>query len=63
MLELSDILSFAMLVALLVMSLGPNGVLIAKTVSLSGRGAGAAKVAGFVCAFYLHGCCRFSASR
>ncbi|MDD9856806.1 MAG: LysE family translocator [Gammaproteobacteria bacterium] len=55
MLELSDILSFAAVAALLVMSPGPNGVLIAKTVSLSGRGAGAANVAGFVSAFYLHG--------
>lgn len=55
MLELSDTLSFAVVAALLVMSPGPNGVLIAKTVSLSGRGAGVANVAGFVGAFYLHG--------
>ena len=54
-LELSGILSFAVVAALLVMSPGPNGVLIAKTVSLSGRRAGAANVAGFVSAFYLHG--------
>lgn len=55
MLELSNLLSFTVVAALLVMSPGPNGVLIAKTVSLSGRGAGAANVAGFVSAFYLHG--------
>jgi len=55
MLELSSILSFTVVAALLVMSPGPNGVLIAKTVSLSGRGAGVANVAGFVSAFYLHG--------
>jgi threonine/homoserine/homoserine lactone efflux protein len=41
--------------ALLVMSPGPNGVLIAKTVPTSGRVAGFANVAGFVSAFYLHG--------
>jgi len=55
MFELSNILSFTVVASLLVMSPGPNGVLIAKTVSLSGRGAGAANVVGFVCAFYLHG--------
>lgn len=55
MFELSNILGFAVVAALLVMSPGPNGVLIAKTVSLSGRRAGVANVAGFVSAFYLHG--------
>ena len=55
MFELSNILSFAVVAALLVMSPGPNGVLIAKTVSLSGRRAGVANVTGFVSAFYLHG--------
>jgi threonine/homoserine/homoserine lactone efflux protein len=48
-------LAFAGVAALLVMSPGPNGVLIAKTVPTSGRGAGFANVAGFVVAFYLHG--------
>ncbi|MGF1592216.1 MAG: LysE family translocator [Kiloniellaceae bacterium] len=48
-------LAFAGVAALLVMSPGPNGVLIAKTVPTSGRGAGFANVAGFVAAFYLHG--------
>jgi len=38
-----------------VISPGPNGVLIAKTVPTSGRVAGLANVAGFVTAFYLHG--------
>jgi threonine/homoserine/homoserine lactone efflux protein len=52
---LSDILAFAFVAALLVMSPGPNGVLIAKTVPTSGRAAGFANVAGFVTAFYLHG--------
>ena len=37
------------------MSPGPNGLLIAKTVPLSGKAAGYANIAGFVAAFYLHG--------
>lgn len=53
--ELLHILAFAGVAALLVMSPGPNGVLIAKTVPTSGRAAGFANVAGFVAAFYLHG--------
>ena len=51
----SEILSFAVVAALLVMSPGPNGVLIARTVPTSGRAAGFANIAGFVTAFYLHG--------
>jgi len=53
--ELFHVLSFALVAALLVMSPGPNGVLIAKTVPTSGRAAGFANVGGFVAAFYLHG--------
>lgn len=53
--DLSDILAFAVVAGLLVMSPGPNGVLIAKTVPTSGRAAGFANVAGFVTGFYLHG--------
>lgn len=53
--ELVHILAFAGVAALLVMSPGPNGVLIAKTVPTSGRAAGFANVAGFVAGFYLHG--------
>lgn len=49
------VLGFAGVATLLVMSPGPNGVLIAKTVPTSGRAAGFANVAGFVAAFYLHG--------
>lgn len=48
-------LGFAAVAGLLVMSPGPNGVLIAKTVPTSGRAAGFANIAGFVAAFYLHG--------
>ncbi len=53
--ELPNLLNFAIVATLLVMSPGPNGVLIAKTVPLSGKVAGIANVVGFVCAFYLHG--------
>ncbi|NOR61774.1 MAG: LysE family transporter [Rhodobacteraceae bacterium] len=51
----SEIITFTMVASLLVMSPGPNGVLLAKTVPTSGRAAGFANVAGFVAAFYLHG--------
>ena len=51
----AEILTFVVVAALLVMSPGPNGVLIAKTVPTSGRAAGFANIAGFVAAFYVHG--------
>ncbi len=51
----TQFVSFTLVTALLVMSPGPNGVLIAKTVPTSGRVAGFANIAGFVTAFYLHG--------
>lgn len=53
--ELTTLLSFTFLAVLLVVSPGPNGVLIAKTVPTSGKAAGFANVAGFVAAFYIHG--------
>ena len=53
--DLSDVLAFAVVAGLLVLSPGPNGVLIARTVPTSGRAAGFANVAGFVTGFYLHG--------
>jgi len=53
--DLATLLSFTFLAVLLVVSPGPNGVLIAKTVPTSGKAAGFANVAGFVAAFYLHG--------
>jgi len=53
--EFTQIVSFIVVASLLVMSPGPNGILIAKTVPLSGKAAGFANVAGFVAAFYLHG--------
>ncbi|MFV0385826.1 LysE family translocator [Paracoccus sp. (in: a-proteobacteria)] len=51
----SDVLTFVVIATLLVISPGPNGVLIARTVPGSGRRAGFANVAGFITAFYLHG--------
>jgi threonine/homoserine/homoserine lactone efflux protein len=53
------IMSFTVVAALLVISPGPNGVLIAKTVPTSGRLAGFSNIAGFVTAFYLHGTLSF----
>lgn len=53
--SLADILTFVVVAGLLVMSPGPNGVLIARTVPTSGRQAGFANVLGFIAAFYLHG--------
>src|SRR6188768_4590167 len=41
--------------ALLIMSPGPNGVLIAKTVPTSGKAAGFANIGGFALAFLIHG--------
>ncbi|MCE0492743.1 LysE family translocator [Vibrio salinus] len=53
--ELHSTIAFSVIAALLVMSPGPNGFLIAKTVSSSGRQSGFANVWGFVAAFYVHG--------
>ena len=53
--SLAELLSFTSVAALLVMSPGPNSVLVTKTVPASGRIAGFANIVGFVAAFYLHG--------
>ncbi len=53
--DFATLVSFTFIAALLVMSPGPNGVLVAKTVPTSGKAAGFANVAGFVAAFYVHG--------
>lgn len=50
-----QILSFVFVAALLVISPGPNGLLIAKTVPVSGKAAGFANIAGFISAFFVHG--------
>ena len=51
----TDILTFMAVASLLVMSPGPNGVLIAKTLPTSGRAAAFANIGGFVSAMFLHG--------
>ncbi|WCN09596.1 LysE family translocator [Marinomonas mediterranea] len=53
--DLSNVISFALVASLLVMSPGPNGLLIAKTVPISGKSAGFANIFGFVAAFFLQG--------
>lgn len=53
--DFAQILTFTVVATLLVISPGPNGVLIVKSVTTSGKAAGFANVAGFVGAFYLHG--------
>lgn len=57
--DAATLLTFTLVAGLLVISPGPNGVLIAKTVPTSGKLAGFANVAGFVSAFYLHGLLSF----
>lgn len=53
--DINNIITFVAVATLLVISPGPNGFLIAKTVPLSGQKAGFANIAGFVGAFYVHG--------
>lgn len=53
--DLNNIFAFIAVATLLVISPGPNGFLIAKTVPLSGQKAGFANIGGFVAAFYVHG--------
>lgn len=48
-------LSFLLIISLMVMSPGPNGALILKTVPLLGKKHGYVNVAGIFTAFYLHG--------
>ena len=53
--DINNIITFVGVASLLVISPGPNGFLIAKTVPLFGQKAGFANVWGFVAAFYVHG--------
>ncbi|WP_018016487.1 LysE family translocator [Teredinibacter turnerae] len=53
--DINNIITFIAVAALLVISPGPNGFLIAKSVPVSGQKAGFANVWGFVGAFYVHG--------
>lgn len=52
---LTTLISFAIMASLLVISPGPNGLLIAKIVPTSGKNAGFAAVMGFMASFYLQG--------
>ncbi|WP_136254283.1 LysE family translocator [Onishia niordana] len=53
--DIVNLLTFVFVATLLVISPGPNGVLVAKTVPISGRKAGFSNVWGVVAAFYVHG--------
>jgi len=53
--DINNILTFIIVATLLVISPGPNGLLITKTVPLFGAKAGFANIGGFVIAFYVHG--------
>jgi len=53
--DITNIITFITVATLLVVSPGPNGFLITKTVPLSGKKAGFANIWGFVAAFYVHG--------
>lgn len=53
--ETNSVIPFIAIATLLVMSPGPNGFLIAKTVSTSGKTFGFINTWGFVAAFYIHG--------
>ncbi|WP_460225689.1 LysE family translocator [Aurantivibrio infirmus] len=55
MMDILQIFSFIVVATLLVISPGPNGVLIARTVPIAGRNAGFVNISGFVAAFCLHG--------
>jgi threonine/homoserine/homoserine lactone efflux protein len=54
-LDIYTIVTFFLIVSLLVMSPGPNGALLLKTVPVSGRKHGYMNVMGIVVAFYFHG--------
>lgn len=53
--ETVNIITFLGLAALLVISPGPNGLLITQTVPFYGKKAGFLNITGFVVAFYIHG--------
>ncbi|MCY7297098.1 LysE family translocator [Alteromonas sp. a30] len=53
--DINNIITFIAVATLLVISPGPNGFLIAKTVPLSGQKSGFANIWGVVAAFYVHG--------
>lgn len=52
---MQEILTFSIVALLLVISPGPNGVLIVKTASVQGRNASLANIAGLFSATFFHG--------
>lgn len=52
---IQDLLLFSVFAILLVISPGPNGLLIARSVAITGCNRAYSNIAGFVCAFYFHG--------
>jgi threonine/homoserine/homoserine lactone efflux protein len=52
---LAELIVFVTFAALLVISPGPNGLLIARSVGLSGKSRAVLNIAGFISSFYLHG--------
>ena len=53
--DLNQMLAFSLVAFLLVITPGPNIILIAKTVPTSGKAAGFANIAGFFAAMQVHG--------
>jgi threonine/homoserine/homoserine lactone efflux protein len=53
--DIYTIFTFFLIISLMVMSPGPNGALLLKTVPTSGKKHGYVNVVGVVTAFYLHG--------
>ena len=53
--DIYTIFTFFLIISLMVMSPGPNGALLLKTVPVSGKKHGYVNVMGVVAAFYLHG--------
>lgn len=53
--DITNILSFTFLATLLVVSPGPNGVLVLKTVIFKGKRYGFSNISGFVVAVFAHG--------
>lgn len=55
MIDISSFLIFSVVVSLMVLSPGPNGLLIVKNVPINGLKAGYFNVAGIAMAFFIHG--------
>ncbi|GHA10422.1 lysine transporter LysE [Arenicella chitinivorans] len=53
--ELTSVMGFVVMATLLVISPGPNGLLVTKTFYAAGRPMAIANIVGFIGAFYVHG--------